>query len=68
MWPRDPERRRRENTGGYIGKTPEKFRKDHPNKPIRVIKPGYAITMDYCKERANLEVDKNGFISKIWYG
>lgn len=68
MWPRQPERCRFKPDSSYIGKKPEAYRKDHPNSPVRVIQPGNAIIMNYCKERANLEVDKHGYVTKIWFG
>jgi len=32
------------------------------DKPMRVIKPGMAVTMDYRPDRLNVQVDENGKI------
>lgn len=36
--------------------------------PMRVIKPGMAITMDYNPERLNIDVDAKGIITRVWCG
>ena len=38
------------------------------NKPVRVIYPGTAVTMDYNAERLNFEVDRAGRISRVSCG
>ena len=35
------------------------------NKPVRVIYPDTAVTMDYNPERLNFEVDRMGRISRV---
>lgn len=34
--------------------------------PLRVIKPGMAVTMDYRSERLNIEVDENEVIKRFY--
>jgi len=36
------------------------------DKPIRVIKPGMAVTMDYRAERLNVDVDESGAIKRFY--
>ncbi len=36
--------------------------------PMRVIKPGMAITMDYNPKRLNIDVDDKGIITRVWCG
>ena len=38
------------------------------NKPVRVIYPGTAVTMDYNADRLNFEVDRSGRISRVTCG
>ena len=38
------------------------------NKPVRVIRPGMAVTMDYSADRLNFEVDRSGRISRVSCG
>jgi hypothetical protein len=38
------------------------------NKPVRVIYPGTAVTMDYSADRLNFEVDRSGRISRVSCG
>lgn len=47
--------------------TPEKFRQEHPNIIIRILKPNQLITMDYCAKRANLIIGEDGYVKKIYY-
>lgn len=37
-------------------------------KPVRIIEPGQAVTMDYNPQRLNIELDGNGRISRIACG
>lgn len=36
------------------------------DKPIRVIRPGMAVTMDYRAERLNVDVDDSGTIRRFY--
>ncbi|RTZ64200.1 MAG: hypothetical protein DSZ29_05840 [Aquificaceae bacterium] len=36
--------------------------------PMRIIKHGMAITMDYQSQRLNFDLDKSGRIQRIWCG
>lgn len=38
------------------------------NKPVRVIYPDTAVTMDYNADRLNFEVDRTGRISRVSCG
>lgn len=38
------------------------------NKPVRVIRPGTAVTMDYNPDRLNFEVGRSGRISRVTCG
>ena len=38
------------------------------NKPVRVIYPDTAVTMDYNADRLNFEVDRSGRISRVSCG
>lgn len=38
------------------------------NKPLRVIYPDMAVTMDYNPDRLNVEVDRGGRISRVSCG
>lgn len=36
------------------------------DQPIRVIKPGMAVTMDYRAERLNVDLDDSGTIKRLY--
>ena len=36
--------------------------------PMRVIRPGMAVTMDYSEDRLNITVDKKNRISDVYCG
>jgi hypothetical protein len=36
--------------------------------PLRIIRPGMAVTMDYSPGRLNIEIDKGGRISRVSCG
>ena len=36
--------------------------------PIRIIKPGMAVTKDYRLDRINFDIDENGLITRISCG
>lgn len=37
-------------------------------RPVRVIRPGMAITMDYSQDRINFDIGEDGNIRRIWCG
>ena len=36
--------------------------------PVRIIRPGMAVTMDYSESRLNIEIDKSGRINRVTCG
>jgi hypothetical protein len=38
------------------------------SQPVRVIRPGMAVTMDYSAARLNFAVDRSGYISRVYCG
>ncbi len=42
-----------------------RIREQTGNRPIRVINPGDAVTMDFRADRLNIEIAENGRIKKI---
>ena len=36
--------------------------------PVRVIKPGQAITLDFNPSRLNIDLDSAGVITRVWCG
>ncbi|MES2844286.1 MAG: I78 family peptidase inhibitor [Pseudomonadota bacterium] len=38
------------------------------SQPVRVIRPGMAVTMDYSAARLNFSVDRSGYISRVYCG
>lgn len=36
--------------------------------PVRIIRPGMAVTMDYSENRLNIEIDDSGNISRVSCG
>jgi hypothetical protein len=39
-----------------------------PDGPVRVIRPGMAITMDYSPTRLNIELDEAGRVALVFCG
>ena len=39
-----------------------------PDRPVRILGPDTAMTMDYRIERLNVDIDKSGRITRIWCG
>ena len=39
-----------------------------PGRPVRILGPDTAMTMDYRIERLNVDIDKSGRITRIWCG
>ncbi len=53
--------------GGYLGQPASDsviaaIRQWRGDKPVRVLRPGMAVTMDYRPERLNVQVDGDGKI------
>ena len=38
------------------------------SQPLRVLKPGMAVTMDYREDRLNIEIDEAGTIFRVACG
>jgi hypothetical protein len=36
--------------------------------PMRIIRPGMAVTMDYNPNRLNIDIDKHNKIVRVWCG
>ena len=43
------------------------FPEDLP-APVRILKPGMAVTMDYRPDRLNIEISTEGVISRVFCG
>ncbi|MCT2400536.1 I78 family peptidase inhibitor [Novosphingobium mangrovi (ex Huang et al. 2023)] len=59
-----------EQLGAYVGQPASdavlaRIREWRGDKPIRVLKPGSAMTMDYRPERLNIFLDDKGMIEKF---
>lgn len=37
-------------------------------RPLRILPPGSAMTMDHRPDRLNVDVDEDGLITRIWCG
>jgi len=53
---------------GLIGQTGEIARLIELDRPMRVIEPGMAVTMDYRPDRINFELDEEGRIAVVRCG
>ncbi|MEX1236102.1 MAG: I78 family peptidase inhibitor [Roseovarius sp.] len=51
-----------------IGKDHNTFDFSAPNRPVRIIGPDSAMTMDYNPARLNVDTDGSGRITRIWCG
>ena len=51
-----------------IGKKHEAFDFSAPGRPVRIVGPNMAMTMDYNPERLNVDIDSQGRITRIWCG
>jgi len=39
-----------------------------PDRPVRIIPPNSAVTMDHRPDRLNIDIDEDGVITRIWCG
>lgn len=51
-----------------VGQDSTVLRRMQFGRPVRVIEPGMAVTMDYAAERLNFWIDKNGLIERVTCG
>jgi len=51
-----------------IGQDRAAFDESSVDGPVRVLPPGSAMTMDYRRERLNVELGEDGSITRIWCG
>ncbi len=51
-----------------IGKDHKGFDFSAPNRPVRIVGPDMAMTMDYRIDRLNVDIDGRGRITRIWCG
>ncbi|MFD0858797.1 I78 family peptidase inhibitor [Roseovarius aquimarinus] len=51
-----------------IGKDHKAFDFSAPDRPLRIIGPDMAMTMDYNPARLNVDIDGQGRITRIWCG
>lgn len=51
-----------------VGQDATVLRRMQFGRPVRVIEPGMAVTMDYAPERLNFWIDKNGMIERVTCG
>jgi hypothetical protein len=51
-----------------IGKDHSAFDFSAPSRPVRIVGPDMAMTMDYRTDRLNVDIDGTGRITRIWCG
>lgn len=51
-----------------IGKDHERYDFKALDRPVRIVGPDMAMTMDYRAERLNVDIDDKGRITRIWCG
>ncbi|QIE45429.1 hypothetical protein G5B38_07790 [Pseudohalocynthiibacter aestuariivivens] len=39
-----------------------------PDRPLRIIAPDSAVTLDHRLDRLNIDVDDQGVITRVWCG
>jgi len=57
--------------GGYeslVGKSADILSSMTFPAPVRLIRPGMVVTMDYNPDRLNIEIDDRNRISRVWCG
>ena len=53
---------------GRVGTDYKQYDFSAPNRPVRVLGPDTAMTMDHRVDRLNVDIDKSGKITRIWCG
>ncbi|RKF16318.1 hypothetical protein D6850_01810 [Roseovarius spongiae] len=38
------------------------------DRPLRIIPPDSAVTMDYRADRLNVDIDEDGIVTRVWCG
>ncbi|MFX0544929.1 I78 family peptidase inhibitor [Roseovarius sp. S1116L3] len=51
-----------------IGKDHKAYDFSAAGRPVRIVGPDMAMTMDYNPERLNVDIDGRGRITRIWCG
>ena len=51
-----------------IGQNEEIFARATFPAPMRIIRPGDAVTMDFRTDRVNFDLDASGTITRVWCG
>ncbi|WP_324753768.1 I78 family peptidase inhibitor [Roseovarius sp. Pro17] len=51
-----------------IGTSHTQYDFSAPNRPVRILGPDTAMTMDYRIDRLNVDTDNSGRITRIWCG
>ncbi len=51
-----------------VGKNHKAYDFSAPDRPVRVLGPDTAMTMDYRTDRLNVDIDRGGKITRIWCG
>ncbi|NIY79161.1 hypothetical protein HCZ23_06720 [Celeribacter sp. HF31] len=51
-----------------IGEMPTALEAIDIPDPVRVIRPGMAITEDYRPDRTNIDIGRDGRIARVWCG
>ena len=51
-----------------VGQSAKKLEVMRFAKPVRIIRPGMAVTMDYSAERLNIEINEAKIISRVSCG
>lgn len=53
---------------GLVGQPESVLQTMRFSQPLRIIRPGMAVTMDYAPNRLNIELDEFGTISRLRCG
>ena len=54
--------------GGVIGQDATALERVLILRPVRVIRPGTAVTQDFAPGRINFDIDGAGRVARIWCG
>jgi hypothetical protein len=66
--PGDPDACRASAMQDFVGQRESVLYATNFVVPIRVIRPGTAVTMDYIATRMNFEIDRSGRIARVFCG